>query len=222
MSHELRTPLNSIIGFAELLQNGKIGQLTEKQARYANNVFVSGRHLLGIINDILDLSKIESGKMDLVLSEFSVSKLIDSIQVIIKEIAFKKNITIVSHISPKVSVITADEKKTKQIMYNLLSNAIKFTPGGGKVNIEADIKDEELLVSVADTGIGIKQKDIDKLFKAFQQIDSEYAQKYGGTGLGLSLNKKLVELHGGKIWAESEFGKGTTFIFTIPLRRTNG
>jgi len=219
MSHELRTPLNSIIGFAELLQLEKFGQLTEKQARYVNNILTSGRHLLGLINDILDLSKVESGKMELVLSECSFPELIESIKIILKELAFKKNITIESHIAPKVSVINADEKKVKQIMYNLLSNAIKFTPDGGKVDVKADIKDEELRVSVADTGIGIKQEDMDKLFKTFQQIDSEYTQKYGGTGLGLSLTKKLVELHGGKIWAESELGKGSTFTFTIPLRK---
>jgi len=219
MSHELRTPLNSIIGFSEVLQDEKIGQLTEKQAKYITNVLTSGRHLLGLINDLLDISKVESGKMELLLNEFSFPQLINSINTILKELAFKKKIAINTHIVPEISVINADETKVKQIMYNLLSNAIKFTPDGGKVDIQADIKDEQLRVSVTDTGIGIKPEDMDKLFKTFQQIDSEYTQKYGGTGLGLALTKKLVELHGGKIWAESEFGKRSTFTFTIPLRR---
>lgn len=157
--------------------------------------------------------------MELALNEFSFPQLINSINTILKELAFKKKIAINTHIAPEISVVNADETKVKQIMYNLLSNAIKFTPDGGKVDIQADIKDTQLQVSVTDTGIGIKPEDMDKLFKTFQQIDSEYTQKYGGSGLGLVLTKQLVELHGGKIWAESEFGKGSTFIFTIPLRR---
>jgi signal transduction histidine kinase len=217
MSHELRTPLNAVIGFAEVLQDKKFGSLNEKQARYVNNISTSGTHLLGLINDILDLSKIESGKMTFVLSEFSFPKLIKDIKVILKELAFKKNIILEDHISPEISIIKADEKKIKQIMYNLLSNAIKFTPKGGKINIKADIKDKELKVSVTDTGIGIKEKNTDKLFKTFQQIDNEYTRKYGGTGLGLALTKRLVELHGGKIWIESQFGKGSIFTFTILL-----
>ncbi len=201
------------------MQDEKIGQLTEKQAKYITNVLTSGRHLLGLINDLLDITKVESGKMELALNEFSFPQLINSINTILKELAFKKKIAINTHIVPEISVINADETKVKQIMYNLLSNAIKFTPDGGKVDIQADIKDEQLRVSVTDTGIGIKPEDMDKLFKTFQQIDSEYTQEYGGSGLGLALTKKLVELHGGKIWAESEFGKGSTFTFTIPLRR---
>ncbi|MCK4815509.1 PAS domain-containing protein, partial [bacterium] len=218
VSHELRTPLNSVIGFAEVLQDQKVGQLTQKQVRCVDNILTSGNHLLGLINDILDIAKIESGKMKLALSEFLFPELIKSINVILKETAFKKNITIKNHIVPQVSVIKADERKMKQIIYNLLSNAIKFTPDGGKIDINTDIKDKELWFSVVDTGIGIKQEEMNKLFKTFQQIDSEYTRKYGGTGLGLSLTKKMVELHGGKIWAESELGKGTTFTFTIPLR----
>jgi Amt family ammonium transporter len=219
MSHELRTPLNSVIGFAEVLQDKKFGQLSEKQAKYLDNILTSGRHLLGLINDILDLSKIEAGKMELALSEFSFSELVDGVMVILKEIASRKSIIIKSHIEPKVPVINADERKIKQIMYNLLSNAVKFTPDGGKIDIRADLNDKELRVSVADTGIGIKQEDIGKLFETFQQIESEYTQKYGGTGLGLVLTRRLVELHGGKIWVESKIGKGSTFTFTISLRK---
>ena len=219
MSHELRTPLNSVIGFADVLQSERIGKLTEKQARYVTNILTGGKDLLSLINDILDLSKIEAGKLELALSEFSFPKLIESIKVLLKELAFKGNITMNSRIAPEISVIKADERKIKQIMYNLLSNAIKFTPEGGKVDIEADIKDKELRVSVADTGIGIKEEDMDRLFGAFLQIESEYTQKHGGTGLGLILAKALVQLHHGKIWVESEFGKGSTFTFTIPFNK---
>ena len=160
--------------------------------------------------------------MELKLSEFSFSELIKSVQIIFKELAFKKNISIENHVAPEASVINADEKKLKQIMYNLFSNAIKFTPDGGKVDVKADIKNDELWVLVSDTGVGIKQEDMNKLFMAFQQIGNEYVQKYKGTGLGLSLTQKLVGLHGGKIWVESELGKGSTFTFIIPLRRKNG
>lgn len=220
VSHELRTPLNSIVGFAEVLQNQKSGKLSEKQVKYVTNIHTSGWHLSELINDILDLSKIESGKMELLLSQFSFPELIENSKVIIKELAFKKNIAVKSRISSKISVINADEKKMKQIMYNLLSNAVKFTLEDGKIEINADIKDEKLQVSVADTGIGIEQKDMDKVFEVFCQIDSKYAHKYTGSGLGLSLTKKMVELHGGEIWAESEFEKGSTFTFTIPLRKS--
>ncbi len=220
VSHELRTPLNSIVGFAEVLQNQKSGKLSEKQVKYVTNIHTSGWHLSELINDILDLSKIESGKMELLLSQFSFPELIENSKVIIKELAFKKNIAVKSRISSKISVINADEKKMKQIMYNLLSNAVKFTLEDGKIEISADIKDEKLQVSVADTGIGIEQKDMDKIFEVFCQIDSKYAHKYTGSGLGLSLTKKMVELHGGEIWAESEFEKGSTFTFTVPLRKS--
>lgn len=221
MSHELRTPLNIIIGFTEVLRDGSFGRIDKKQAEFVNNILVSSKHLLGLINDILDLSKIESGKIELVSNEFLLPELIKSIKIIIEELALKKNITIDSRISSKVSVINADEEKIKQIMYNLLSNAIKFTPDGGKIDIRADIKNKKLWVSVADTGIGIKQKDIDKLFESFHQINNEYTRKYKGTGLGLVLTKKLVELHGGKIFVESKFGKGSTFTFTIPLKKSS-
>jgi signal transduction histidine kinase len=219
MSHELRTPFSSIIGFSEILQDEKFGKLNEKQAGHVTNILTSGRHLLELINDLLDLSKIESGRMTLTLNKFSFPKLIEGIETILKEQALRKNITIRSRIASDITIINADERKIKQIMYNLLSNAVKFTPDGGKVDIKVDIKDEELRVSVTDTGIGIKQEDMDKLFKAFQQIDSKYVRKYGGTGLGLSLTKEMVKLHGGEIWVKSESGKGSTFTFTISLRK---
>jgi Amt family ammonium transporter len=222
MSHELRTPLNSVIGFADVLQAKRFGELTEKQTRYVSNILTAGKDLLSLINDILDLSKIEAGKIELVLSEFSFPKLIEGIKTILKELAFELKITIESHIAPEISIIKADERKIKQIMCNLLSNAIKSIPNGGKIDVRADIKDKKLRVSVVDTGIGIKEEDIDKLFETFRQIESEYTQKHWGTGLGLALTKDLVELHSGKIWVESEFGKGSTFTFTIPLRRKNG
>lgn len=219
MSHELRTPLNSVIGFAEVLKDKKFGTISEKQEKYVENILVSGNHLLSLINDILDISKVESGKMELALSEFSFPQVLENIKIILKELALKKNISIETFVAPDVSIITADERKIKQIMYNLLSNAIKFTPEDGKVNISARIKEKELQVRVSDTGIGIRQEDVGKLFQPFQQIDSEHTHQYKGTGLGLSLSKNLVELHGGQIWCESEYRKGSTFIFTIPLKR---
>lgn len=220
MSHELRTPLNAIIGFSEVLHDKSFGGLNPKQERYVNNIHKSGQHLLQLINDILDLSKIESGKMELHPENFYMPHVIESVYSTAKTLALKKGISIEKVLDEKVSFVVADEIRVKQILYNLVSNAIKFTPDKGRVLIASRrITDgfDSIEISVKDTGIGIAPEDFDKIFASFQQIDGSYSRKQEGTGLGLSLTKKLVELHGGRIWFESEVGKGSTFYVTIPI-----
>ncbi|NOQ33918.1 MAG: response regulator [Methanosarcinales archaeon] len=217
MSHELRTPLNSIIGFSEILHDGVFGPINEKQAKYVNNVLVSGKHLLQLINDILDLSKVEAGKIELVCEDFSVSDAINEVRTLTASIAAKKNLVVDVSVDEGLTTIYADEGKFKQILYNLLSNAIKFTPGHGSVVVDARQSGDMAEISVTDTGIGISEADQKKLFQPFMQADATTSREYGGTGLGLSLVKKFSELHGGTAWAESEPGKGSTFTFTIPV-----
>ncbi len=217
MSHELRTPLNSIIGFSEILHDGMFGPVNEKQAKYINNVLVSGKHLLQLINDILDLSKVEAGKMELVCEDFPVSDAINEVRTLTASIAAKKSIVVDLSVDEGLTTIHADEGKFKQILYNLLSNAIKFTPEGGSVTVDARRRGDVAEISVADTGIGISKKDQKKIFQPFMQADASTSREYGGTGLGLSLVKKFSELHGGTVWIESEPGKGSTFTFTIPI-----
>lgn len=219
MSHELRTPLNSIIGFSEILQDKTLGPLNEKQKEYLKDVLGSGRHLLSLINDILDLSKIAAGKMELSFSSFSLEHLLHESIVIIKERAFKHNIELLMDISAGVGRMTGDHRKIKQIVFNLLSNAAKFTPDGGKIGIRARRIDNGYEVAVWDTGIGIAKEDQEKLFKEFTQLENPYTKKQQGIGLGLALAKKIIELHKGKIWVESE-GKdrGSTFKFIIPIK----
>lgn len=220
MSHELRTPLNSILGFSEVLQDQLFGQLNEKQQEYVSYILGSGRHLLDLINDILDLAKVEAGKMTLEAGSFPLQALLESAMNMFKEKAIKHGIAMDLDLDPAMvgDTIEADERKLKQILFNLLSNAVKFTPDGGAVRVRAERDGEFLKIIVADTGIGIKPEDISKLFHSFTQLESPYAKQYEGTGLGLSLTKKLVELHGGRIWVESEWGKGSSFFFTIPTR----
>ncbi len=217
MSHELRTPLNSIIGFSEVLEDKTFGKLNTKQDKYVNNILTSGKHLLQLINDILDLSKVESGKMDINYEVFLIPETMQSIETIIKAQVEKKKISLETKIDEDLVSITADRKKFKQIMYNILSNAVKFTPEGGQITLKAGRAEEFVRISVSDTGIGIKPEDQERVFAEFQQIDSRTSRAYEGTGLGLPLTRKLVELHGGKMWVESELGKGSTFTFTIPL-----
>lgn len=215
MSHELRTPLNSIIGFSEILVEKTFGDLNEKQAKYLNNILTSGKHLFALINDILDLSKVEAEKIELKIEEFLLADVFDECRTLVKNIASRKGILLDFQMQG-ISTIKADPVRFKQIMYNLLSNAVKFTPDKGRVDIEAKQVDGMVQIAVKDTGIGIVKEDSEKVFEEFKQIDSSYAKQYQGTGLGLPLTKKLVELHGGKIWLESEQGKGSTFTFTIP------
>lgn len=218
MSHELRTPLNSILGFSELLSEGTYGRLNKKQQQYLGHIVSSGRHLLQLINNILDLSKIEAGRMELVYEDFLLAEALEDARMVIHSLAAKKGITITTESDPSLSQLRADRGKFKQIIYNLLSNAVKFTPEHGRVTISATGHDGWLRLAVADTGIGIKKEDQESLFAEFKQIDSGYGRQHEGTGLGLALTKKLVGIHGGKIWVESAAGQGSTFSFEIPLR----
>jgi PAS domain S-box-containing protein len=236
MSHELRTPLNSVIGFSEVLQDELFGSLNEKQREYAGHICSSGRHLLQLINDILDLSKVEAGKMELEPSSFALNKVLEGSVSMFRERAMKHAIALDLVLSHGTDcMITADERKLKQILYNLLSNAVKFTRDGGAVRVSArrvqsseykvqskEKKNSELdadfmEISVVDTGIGIKPEDVPKLFQEFSQLESAYTRDHEGTGLGLALSKRLVELHGGTIRIESEFGKGSAFVVALPL-----
>ncbi len=220
MSHELRTPLNSIIGFSELLKEGMYGGLNEKQEHYMNNVLTSSKFLLDLINDILDLSKVEAGKIEIVMEKISVPVTIGETLILIKEKASSHNVLIKQEIDPQISVIEVDKQRFKQILFNLLSNAVKFSKKeGGTVTITAKKEGDMAKFSVSDTGIGIKEEDMGKLFRDFSQASPEISNKYGGTGLGLSITKKLVELHGGRITAESKYGQGSTFTFTLPVEK---
>jgi len=218
MSHELRTPLNGIIGFSEFLVDEKPGKLNDKQKEYLNDILNSGQHLLQLINDVLDLSKVEAGKMELYPETFTLSKAVDEVCSVISPLAKKKNIAIHQEISPAVGSVTLDQQKFKQVLYNLLSNAVKFTDDGGRVEIVAGPHESNRLrLRVRDTGIGIIPEDLGKLFVEFQQLDSGSARRYEGTGLGLALTKKIVEFQHGTIAVESAPGKGSTFTVILPL-----
>jgi signal transduction histidine kinase len=215
MSHELRTPLTAIIGFSDVLKNEIFGELNDKQKRHVQHINNGGKHLLDLINDILDLAKVEAGKMELNLEMLAVSDIIEDIRSSVSPMAAKKNIELKIISNIEAQEMSADKMKFKQIMLNLLSNAIKFTPENGKVLVTAKKKDGEITISVSDTGIGISKEMYESIFNPFMQVDSSNKREYGGTGLGLALVKQLVEMHGGKIWVESEEGKGSTFTFTI-------
>ncbi|MCQ1535755.1 PAS domain S-box protein [Methanosarcina sp. KYL-1] len=219
MSHELRTPLNSVIGFADLLQEESFGPLNEKQLKYISNISMSGKHLLKIINGILDLSKIETGKMELHIEEFSVPAAFEEIKTTLAPIASKKNIRIEDNLDREMEKIRADRTKFKQILYNLLDNAIKFTHENGLVAIDARAAGENVLIRVADSGPGISGENQKKLFHPFTQLGKFESREQPGTGLGLAIVKKFVEMHGGRIWVESEPGKGSVFTFMIPLKQ---
>lgn len=219
MSHELRTPLNSIIGFSDLLYEHAYGELNEKQMRAIGNISRSGKHLLGLINDILDLSKIEAGRLELDYKEFELATKLNMIQNLLSPIADRKNIKIEINIDDQLSRISADESRFAQIMYNLVDNAIKFSYENSLVKINARKKGEMVEITVEDTGIGIKAEDQSKLFKPFSQVDSFSSKKFQGTGLGLSLVKQIVHLHGGYVWFRSKQGEGSTFAFTIPINK---
>jgi signal transduction histidine kinase len=217
MSHELRTPLNAIIGFSEVLKEKMFGELNEKQTEYAEDIHSSGHHLLSLINDILDLSKIEAGHMELNLTEFDIPSAIGDALTLIRERAGRHAITVESHIDESLGELVADERKFKQILLNLLSNATKFTPDGGKISVWAIRDGDSVRVSVKDTGIGISREDQDKIFNEFQQVGNPEEQAQEGTGLGLALTQTFVEMHGGSISVESEPGKGSTFTFNLPF-----
>jgi signal transduction histidine kinase len=192
--------------------------LNEKQAEYTDDILTSGRHLLSLINEILDLSKVEAGRMELELATFDLPLAIDNARTFVRERATNHGITLDVAVDERLGDFVGDERKIKQILLNLLSNAVKFTPEGGRVGINARQTNGSVEISVTDTGIGVAQEDQPKIFEEFRQVGTDYAHKSEGTGLGLTLAKKFVELHGGRIWVESEVGKGSTFTFTLPLR----
>ncbi len=218
MSHELRTPLNAIIGFSEVLTDRMFGDLNEKQEEYLKDIYASGAHLLSLINDILDLSKIEAGRMELELADFDLPQAIDNALMLVRERAGRRSITLHTAVDARLGQVRADERKIRQVVLNLLSNAIKFTPEGGRIEVAASPRDGSVEVSVSDTGVGIAPEDHEAVFEEFRQVGT-VEKKAEGTGLGLTLCRKFVELHGGKIWVKSELGVGSTFTFTIPVRR---
>ncbi|OGA02854.1 MAG: hypothetical protein A3H35_01035 [Betaproteobacteria bacterium RIFCSPLOWO2_02_FULL_62_17] len=218
MSHELRTPLNAIIGFSEVLSDKMFGEVNDKQLQYLKTIHSSGQHLLSLINDILDLAKIEAGRMELELSSFSLAAALDNAMTLIKERAGRHGVALALECPEDLKEWTADERKFKQVMLNLLSNAVKFTPQGGKITVMAKRGDKGLEVSVTDTGVGIAREDQQAVFEEFKQVGKDSKKKAEGTGLGLSLTKKFVELHGGQMRLASEPGKGSTFSFTLPQR----
>jgi PAS domain S-box-containing protein len=223
MSHELRTPLNSIIGFSELLKLKTYGELNVKQERYVDNIFTSGKFLLKLINDILDLSKIEAGRIVLAIEKIPVSAAIDEVMILLKEQAEKKNIILRKEFDNQLNFIEADPQRFKQILFNLLSNAVKFSKNeGGIVTITARKAEDMAYISISDTGIGIREEDMGRLFEKFEQLESGPSRRYQGTGLGLAISKQFVELHGGKITAESKYGEGSTFTFFLPLKARRG
>lgn len=219
VSHELRTPLNSIIGFSEILINKQYGDLNEKQIKYLEYIYLSGNNLLTLINDILDLAKVEAKKIDLEINKISLTGVMDETICVLSEKAIRHKIMVKTDFDQNAEIIEADEQRVRQVLFNLLGNAMKFSkPEGGTVTITTGKEGDMIQVSVSDTGIGIKEEDMGKLFNEFEQIDKGTSRKYGGTGLGLVISKKLIELHGGRIWAKSEYGIGTKFTFTIPIK----
>jgi len=223
MSHELRTPLNSIIGFSEVLSDRTFGALNEKQSKYVNNVLVSGKHLLLLINQILDMAKVEAGKMQLSLSRINTKNLLNELSMLVADMVSKKKLEMIVKIEDDIPNIEADELKVREIIYNLLSNAVKFTPDGGRITLHAGYNQTDIEVFVEDSGIGIAEENIEKIFEGFFRVDTPYSRLTEGTGLGLPLSRKLVELHGGKLEVKSKgLNKGTVIWFTLPIIAVGG
>jgi signal transduction histidine kinase len=218
MSHELRTPLNAVIGFSDVLLEHTFGELNDKQEQYIGIILTSGRHLLSLINDILDLSKIEAGRMELELTQFEVAMAIDNAVTLVRDRATNHGLTLAIDVDSELGTFVGDERKLKQILLNLLSNAVKFTPDGGRIGVRATKAKGALDISVSDTGIGIAPEDQAAIFEEFRQVGTDVMRKREGTGLGLALTRRFVELHGGQLRVESEPGKGSTFTFTLPER----
>lgn len=218
MSHELRTPLNAIIGFSEMLQRPAVGRLEVKQQRYVSHIQTSGRHLLLLINDLLDLSKVDAGKMTIKREPVALSELLEGTTAVIRGMADQKRIIVAFELlAPGDPVVIADPARLKQVIFNLMSNAVKFTPAGGRVRLKAATAAGFARISVEDTGVGIPKEEIGRLFEEFHQVPGTDQGQFTGTGLGLALARKLVELHGGTVEVQSEVGKGSAFSFTVPL-----
>jgi len=218
MSHELRTPLNAIIGFSEVLLERMFGEVNAKQVEYLEDILSSGRHLLSLINEILDLSKVEAGRMELEIAVFDLPQALESALTLVRERATRRGLTLDLSLDERLGTFVGDERKIRQVVLNLLSNAVKFTPEGGRVGVAATLANGAVQIAVTDTGIGIAPEDQEAIFEEFRQVGGDYSQKREGTGLGLTLAKKFVELHGGTIWVKSEVGRGSTFTFTLPVR----
>jgi signal transduction histidine kinase len=217
MSHELRTPLNAIIGFSQVLRERIAGDINAKQEEYLDDILTSASHLLALINDVLDLSKVEAGQVELQVAPFSLQDALERGVSMVRERATRDGVQVTLHGNGGLDVVTGDERRISQVIFNLLSNAVKFTPAGGLVDVTATQANGEVTVSVADTGPGIAADDLDRIFEEFQQTEAG-ARQHEGTGLGLALSKRFVEMHGGCIWCDSEAGKGSTFVFTLPPR----
>jgi signal transduction histidine kinase len=217
MSHELRTPLNAIVGFSQVLQEELYGELNDKQKQHLGHILTSSNHLLSLINDILDLSKVESGHVELEVAPFSLREALARGVLMVKERALKGGVAIELTLDSSVDVIEGDERRVRQIVFNLLSNAVKFTPRGGRVELRTVRGEREVTISVADTGPGIAHDDQELIFEEFRQARVVAGERPEGTGLGLALSRRLVELHGGRIWVESSPGEGSTFSFTLPV-----
>ena len=218
MSHELRTPLNAIIGFSEVLGERMFGELNDKQAEYIQDILSSGRHLLALINDILDLSKVEAGRMELDLTRFDLPAALGSAVILVRERATRHGLALDVSVDDRLGPFVGDERKIRQVLLNLLSNAVKFTPEGGRVAVRAVPADGAVEISVSDTGIGIAPEDQEAIFQEFRQVGTDYARKREGTGLGLALARRFIDLHGGRIWVKSRLGEGSTFTFNLPVR----
>src|SRR5262249_20334678 len=218
MSHELRTPLNAVIGFSEVLSERMFGDLNEKQDEYLKDIHASGQHLLSLINDILDLSKIEAGRMELEVTDFDLPMAIDNALTLIRERAARRSIALQTTVDERLGQVQGDERKIRQVLLNLLSNAIKFTPEGGRIEVGAKPVNGFIEGAVTETGVGIAPEDQEAVFEEFRQVGTA-DKKVEGTGLGLALSRKFIELHGGKIWVKSQIGAGSTFTFTVPVRR---
>jgi signal transduction histidine kinase len=217
MSHELRTPLNAIIGFSQVLRQRLFGPINEKQEEYLDDILSSGHHLLSLINDVLDLSKVEAGQVELEVASFSLREALERGVVMVREPASERGVAVALELAPDVGVVEGDERRLRQVVFNLLSNAVKFTPEGGRIVVASERVDGTVQVSVTDTGPGIVAEDRERIFEEFRQTDVG-VQQGEGTGLGLALSKRLVELHGGRIWVESEPGHGSRFVFTLPAK----
>lgn len=221
MSHELRTPLNAVMGFSDLLLSETVGPLNEKQKRYTENISKSGNHLLNVINDVLDISRLELGNIELYYETVSIPGVIEEVQRVLSPLSAEKNIIIESNIEQDLKTVIADRVKLKQILYNILNNAIKFSSENGKVNIHAELKEDMVEISIKDEGIGIQEADYERVFQPFVQIDGSISRKHGGVGLGLALVKRFVELHGGRVWVKANPEKGSIFTFRIPKNSQN-
>jgi signal transduction histidine kinase len=217
MSHELRTPLNAILGYTELILDNIYGETPEKMREVLERLQVNGKHLLGLINDVLDLSKIEAGQLTLSLGDYSLQDIVHTVFTAVESLATGKKLPLTIDVAPNLPIGHGDERRLAQVLLNLVGNAIKFTDKG-EVAIKATTADGSFTVAVHDTGPGIASSDQGKIFEEFQQADDSVTRRKGGTGLGLSIARRIIEMHGGRIWVESEVGKGSTFAFTIPVR----